>query len=368
MKNKKRIIIVAAIILVIAFFVISGLNSSSSSTPVYTTAEVTKGDITSSVTASGTLIASKVQYGGFRVPGRIAEINVKQGDTVKAGQQLAKLDVTDLQNALSKAQYNFNAAVYKRDQTSSAPGADANAVKQAQQQVNTTWIDVQTAQNNLNNAVLVSNYDGVVAQVNGNIGDNVQATGNTSAITGQTSAVVTVIDETSYQVQMSISEGDIAQVKQDQSVTVTFDAIPDKSFTGKVTSVDLLGTTVSNVVSYSAKATIENLDPQVKVGMGANIAISIDSRKDVLLVPNSAVKKANGERTVQVMRNGIPESVKVEIGLSNDTQTEITSGLNQGDTIVIAVTTKTVSNNQFSNPFGGTVNRGTSSSTSSTTK
>jgi hypothetical protein len=98
--------------------------------------------------------------------------------------------------------------------------------------------------------------------------------------------------------------------------------------------MDSLGTLTSGVVSYNVTIGFDSLDPRIKPEMSVSAAIITGVKSDVLLVPNSAVKTQNGNSYVQVLVGQTPENRTVEVGLSNDTQTEIISGINAGDNVV----------------------------------
>lgn len=150
---------------------------------------------------------------------------------------------------------------------------------------------------------------------------------------------------------ISLNEVDIAKVSVGQKATLAFDAIEDLTITGKVVEVDAVGTTNSGVVSYGVTVAFDVQDERVKPGMTVTVNIILSSKSDVLLVNTSAIKAINGESYVQVMASGTPEKRVVTTGDSNDTQTEITSGLDEGETII----TQTITT-------GGTSSSGSSSS------
>ena len=138
----------------------------------------------------------------------------------------------------------------------------------------------------------------------------------------------------STQAVVSLSEVDAVKVKADQKVTITMDAYPNKTFTGKVAIVDTNGTTSSNVTTYPATIVFDNAPDVVYPNMAVDAKIITNVKDNVILVPSAAVSTTNGASTVRIMKNGNVTSTAVEIGLSNDTQTEIVSGVSEGDTVV----------------------------------
>jgi len=183
-------------------------------------------------------------------------------------------------------------------------------------------------------------FDGVVAKIDLKKGD--QVSGGTVAatlITKQRTADIT------------LNEVDVAKVKVGQKVTLTFDAVEGLSLTGEVAEVDSIGTVSQGVVNYNVKIVFDTQDDRVKLGMSVSASIITDIKQDVLTIPNSAIKTAGGRQYVEVpdedvsdsslninsgiiLKNPIKQQT-VEVGLTNDTEAEITSGLNEGDKIII---------------------------------
>ncbi len=203
-------------------------------------------------------------------------------------------------------------------------------------------------------------FNGMIAKINVQKGDSV--------FNG--TAVATVI--TKQQVaEISLNEVDVSKVKAGQKVNLAFDAVSDLTMTGQVSEVDSLGTVSQGVVNYGVKIIFDTQDGRVKPGMSVSAAIIIDVKQDALLVPNSAVKNMGGSYYVETLQNpptetggaaGVassapPQQLPIEIGASNDSSTEITSGLNDGEQIIsrtITATTKsTAATGQGLFPTGG---------------
>ena len=237
--------------------------------------------------------------------------------------------------------------------------------------IQTAELTVQQRQNALNNAYnkladysIKAPFGGVVGAVNVKVGDtNSTADAVASMITRQKIATI------------SLNEVDVAKISLSQKATLTFDALPDLSISGEVVEIDNIGTVDQGVVTYNIKINFDTQDDRVKPGMSVSAAIITDSRTDVLMVPSGAIKNSGGQTTVQVVDNppagsvssagavslsSSPRSVTVTTGSSNDTDTEIVSGLNEGAVIVVrtvnsggTASNTTTSNNQTRTIFGG---------------
>jgi HlyD family secretion protein len=137
-------------------------------------------------------------------------------------------------------------------------------------------------------------------------------------------------------VDVEVSEVDIDRVKVGQDATLTFDAIQDKAYQGKVTEVGQVGVAVQGVVNFEAEVEVLNPDASIKPGMTAAVDIVVTQLEDVLLVPNRAVRVQDGQRVVYVMRNGKLAQVEITLGVSSDSYSQVLEGdLQAGDLIVL---------------------------------
>jgi HlyD family secretion protein len=198
-------------------------------------------------------------------------------------------------------------------------------------------------------------FDGIIGKVDAQVANGASAS----------TALATIITKNSI-ATIALNEIDIAKIQNGQKVTLTFDAVPDLSITGTVAQVDQIGTISQGVVSYNVQITFDTQDSRIKPGMSISAAVVTNVKPDVLMVPTSAIKTTGGNKVVQIASGqnvpmtsatqaGVvlaaqPQSIQVETGDANDTDTEITSGLSEGDVIVTrtisgtAVTTQTAGN------------------------
>ncbi len=204
---------------------------------------------------------------------------------------------------------------------------------------------VDQAQNTLNDAKqalqdysVTAPFSGVISTVPVQEGELV--TSNT--------VLATLITEKQF-AEISLNEVDVAKIKIGQKVTLTFDAIPDLSMSGKVAEIDSTGMVSQGVVTYIVKVSFDTQDNRIKPAMSVSAAIITDIKQDVLVVPNSAVKSQNGSSYVEKFNTPltpptdggvgsiskiIPNKIPVEVGIANDSQSEIISGLKEGDEII----------------------------------
>ena len=204
-------------------------------------------------------------------------------------------------------------------------------------------------------------FDGTISSVNVKNGDSVSS--NTTIATIVTKQKIA---------EISLNEIDAAKISLSQKATITFDAINGLTITGAVSEIDTLGTVSQGVVSYNAKITFDTQDDRIKPGMSMSLNIITDAKQDALIVPNSAVKTSGGLYYVLVFNqrsdltsasasqgfisDTAPTQKAVEIGLADDTNTEIINGLSEGDQIVVRTISGTSASSSASST-SGTTNR-----------
>lgn len=473
-RKKRYLIIAAAVILLGGYFAWKARGSSDQVQYVTSTAQ--KGMIASSVSASGNVTVANSCNVTAQVSGTVANLAVKPGDTVKAGQVLfdivndqlddnlsksaasvaqaqsqvdsassqsaqaqtqldndsgaagapATANITALQNqviaaqtqvniaqnaynasptpdnleklqqaqaSLSQAQASLTKARQQNQAASETAASDTSkvsaansAVSAAESNLTAAQADYQNQQETADKRTVTAPMNGTVMEVNVKNGDSVGggsgsasssssssssgssgsdasgASGSSGGSSGSGSSgsgssgsgssgssVPIVIDDLgSMTATVQVSEVDITNVAIGQKAALTFDAIDGLSLTGKVTGIDSSGTVSSGVVNYNVTITLDTGDARLKPGMSVNAEITTAVKQDVLTVPSSAVKTEGSTQYVQVMVNGTPRDQLVTTGLSNDTSTEIDSGLKEGD----AVVTQTINPNASSGSSG----------------
>ncbi len=252
-----------------------------------------------------------------------------QNATIDYNTALANYNITasNISNdtSLKQAQTQF-----ERDQVA-LEQAQRNldtSMRTAQAQLDSSQTAFDQATRNLEKARLYAPFDGIVAQVGFGVGD--------SAGSG---TAITIVDLSQLQVKVTIAEVDVAKIKAGQTAQMTLDALPGMTYNAKVLAIGPVATVTQGVVNYPVTVAITNNDGQVKPGMTANLAIAVDQRENVLLVPLRAVRTLGNQKTVTVEYKGQSIAVPVTTGLSNDQYVEITSpGIQEGDQVSIQQT------------------------------
>ena len=359
MNKKKTLVIVAvAAIAALAVWLLSGGKKEEKIT--FDTAAVAPANIMNSITATGTIEPVTSVTVGTQVSGIVSKLFVDYNSVVKKGQVIAELDKTNLMSQLNTAktqlataqsQLNYQTANYKRYKTLFEKGLVAaddfdNAklsYTQAKEQVVSAKEEVQRAQTNLGYATITSPIDGVV------LSKSVEE-GQTVAASFSTPELFTIAqDLTNMQVVADVDEADIGDVKEGERVTFTVDAYPDDTFKGEVKQVRQEATTTNNVVTYEVVISAPNADLKLKPGLTANVTIYTAERKGVLSVPSKALRftpqketvgkmkivdVANAKNKVWTIEGNSIVAHKVNIGMTDGTNTQIVGGIAEGTKIV----------------------------------
>jgi len=232
----------------------------------------------------------------------------------------------DLANATLKS-----AQIYLAALTGGTIPADATGT--ALLQLEQDRLAVQTAQENLDAAKLTAPFDGTITQSNA----------VPQAVVSAGTQAFQIDDLSSLLIDVQVVEVDINHVQVGQPAAITFDAIPNKTYTGKVVSTDLAGTAASNSVNFNVTVQITNADAQVKPGMSANVTVTTNKVDNALLVPTTSIfTDTNGGQYVYLVQNGATTKVPVTVGAVSDSTTQVTSNsLKAGDTIVLSFASTT---------------------------
>ena len=338
-------------------------------------------DVTTSVTATGTIEPVTSVDVGTQVSGIVSKLYVDYNSVVKAGDVIAELDRTNLISELSSAQANLKSAQsdlnyqktnYERYQILYDKGLiSANDYEQArlsyikaQQTVTHHKESVKKAQTNLGYATITSPIDGVVLKKEVEEGQTVASSFNTPTL------FTIARDLTDMRVIADVDEADIGEVKEGQRVKFTVDAFPNDTFHGTVTQVRQQATTESNVVTYEVVISAPNQDLKLKPGLTANVVIYTLEVPNVLAIPSKALRfkpseaMLNKGETIIDTDNPVKvwtkegtnlKAIAIQTGVTNGTLTQVTNGLQAGAKIITDVQSNIGemmdSQQQSSNPF-----------------
>lgn len=330
-----------------------------------------------------------------KASGEIKELPIEEGDIVKKGQLIARLDATTAKNDFDQAQADLEVARVALSQATKQAQRQKQLYEQgliseldyensvlAKEQANSNLVRAETAleyaKERLSDTIIKSPIDGIILKKFVEKGQIIAS--GISAVTGGTT-IVTVADMSRAYVRTSVDEVDIGQIAPTQKATVIAESYPDREFYGEVLQIHPLAKVEQNVTTFDVTIEVDNSEGLLMAGMNASVEIIAGFRENVLLVPREALtdartivkmlgvspvgagqyanikkpdrrgkeaehpgmmvnKSTNPKRMVIVIVNGQEEPREVEIGLSNFEKAEILSGLVEGDTVLTTVTSK----------------------------
>ncbi|MDK7254454.1 efflux RND transporter periplasmic adaptor subunit [Haemophilus sp. UMB1048] len=370
------------------FFILLGLlvaagaayyffSSNSKQETTYLTESVTRGNVEKTVVASGSVESVNEVDVGAQASGKITKLYVKLGQEIKKGEMIADIDSTTQINTLNtkkaalvsyqaqlkakKTAYDVALSSYNRlsklytqkatslDSVNTAKSTLDNAkaeMEAIEANIKQAEIEVNTAETNVGYTKITAPMDGTVISVPVSEGQTVNANQTTPTI-------VTIADLSKMKIKPEISEGDITKVKAGQEVSFTILSDSQTVYHSVIDSVDPANTTTSDssstsslssssssttsAIYYYANVLIDNPDRTLRIGMTTENNIKIANAKDVLLVSNMAIQKRDGKSFVNVLNDkNQPEPREVEIGVQNDFKTEIKSGLNESEKVIVS--------------------------------
>ncbi len=374
--NRSKGMLIGALVLLLGAFIVWWLMPvQASADGRYATAVLARGDITQSVAANGTLNPVVLVSVGSQVSGIVKSIHADFNGKVKAGQILLELDPTlnraQLQQSeanLASAQASFELAQANEARTRGLFAQEyvarqdldvaVQALKAAAAQLAVARAQVVRDRRNLDNTVIRSPVAGVVVSREVDVGQTVAAS-------LQSPVLFKIAQDLSHmQIDTSYAEADIGNIRVGQAATFRVDAFPNRTFSGQVRQVRLNPTTQQNVVTYDVVVAVDNLDQALLPGMTAYVNIMIAQRKDVLVVPNAALRfrpadagaraeqgrngggrqkpdgNGNGETMpmgiVYVLDKGQPRPLRIPVGITDNRMTEVTGGeIREDDAVIV---------------------------------
>jgi HlyD family secretion protein len=394
-KRRRRIILVSIVALVLVgggYGVYAALKPSHDIDPSKL-ASVERGDLARVVVATGKIQPrSKVEIKS-KASGMVKQLLVDYDDKVKQGQVLAELDKVQLQAIVREAQANYQAAQAARDSAMAslernkvdAEGPDVPYLKlsmeraqqmykdgvisksfvedaeknyqlalnkqmsaqrnltvsraeiaKAEAQVAQAKASLENAEEDLRNSTIVSPIDGLVLSRDVSVGDGVSSI---LILGSQATLVMTLGDTSEVYVQGKVDEADIGKVYLGQPARIVVESFKDKKFIGKVTRISPFGKEKDNVTTFEVRVSISNPTGELKANMTANAEVILEEKKDVLMVPEASLiydkdRNASVELPDPKADNG-KKKIAVKLGISNGVKTEIVSGLNEKQQVIL---------------------------------
>ncbi len=370
----------------------------------YNTVTAGRGELTATVTATGTLNPVVNVTVGSQVSGRISKLNVDYNSVVVSNQVIAEIDPAtyqaaveqasaDLANAkanleLQQAQYDRSCELYTNKLIS---GSDFDIARAS---LDSAAATVKIKQASLSNSRVNLNYCKILSPVDGVVISRAVELGQTVASSFSTPTIFQIANDlTKMQIDANVAEADIGLVIEGQSVDFLVDAYPNRTFHGSVAQVRNSPITVNNVVTYDTVISVTNADYKLKPGMTANVSIIVAQRDDALKIPNAALRvrlpdnavvltnaasgtlptngvamgkgsrKGKGGRGIRTVYGLAGDAhapqlkpLQIKTGITDGLFTEVVDGLKEGDVVVTGVAqpgTPGSTSTSTSSPFGG---------------
>jgi membrane fusion protein, macrolide-specific efflux system len=309
------------------------------------TATVTRGTVQETVSASGTIASARTVGANFSATGTVSKILVRAGQRVRAGQLLTRLDDSSAREQLAAARVALRSARASLATTEDTLGCSvpsdcstskAATLLSAKASEASAKLQVQQDEEAVAATRLTAPIDGTVVSINGFVGQAVAAGGTTDGTSG--TDVLVVADLSHLELVGDFSETDVAKLMVGQRATVSLDALPNTTVRATVVRIDRASTVVNNVVTYEVALRLRGRPKGIRLGQSGSATVIVAEARNALTVPSAVVQSAGGQSFVTVLRGDRQVRTPVQVGLEGDQTTEITSGLRQGDRVVIPTT------------------------------
>lgn len=367
LKKRPKLLIAVALVVIcsIGAYAYYEHTASASKAGAVETAEVTRMNIKSSISATGVISPVNSVEVSPKITARISTVAVKENDRVEKGQVVATLDGKDYAAKKDQAQYKLTNAQLKYERAKALYEAGAGSkqdLDNAQFEYDTAASSLSEAESDVAETVITAPMSGVV------VGE--PKTPGTMAVQGNSSptVIMRIADTGTKQIIAKVDETDIGKIKVGQDATFTVDSYTNKTFTAHVSKISQTDTTYSwdttnttsssaassaSVIYYYVTLDVDDPNDDLRLGMTARVDIITSQKENALVVPIAALKTNNsGSYVVVVHDDGSTENVMVQTGIYSDDYVEITSGLSVGDKVSIAYTSsgKSSENNKQQGP------------------
>lgn len=377
--KKSKILIILLILGVGGYFVYDKFFKVKEEEVEFITKKAKKGSFSKKVDATGEIFATELIDVGAQVSGQIKKLYVKLGNQVKKGDMIASIDSSTQQNSIdnkeaqlaiykaqlesakvalniAKTQFDRENALFAKNATSKQEfesakntfSSNSAKIKELEAQIKQTNIELSTAKINLGYTKITAPRDGTVVSVQVEEGQTVNANQTTPTI-------VNIADLSRVKMKMQIAEGDITKIKVGTPVEYSILSEPTKKFQTTVSSIDPGLTTLSDgsygssssskssyssssssssAVYYYAQSIVDNKDGILRIGMTTQNELLIANVEDAIIVPSIGIKKDENGTFVYVLKDGKPVKTAVKTGIKDNLDTQIISGINEGDEII----------------------------------
>jgi RND family efflux transporter MFP subunit len=351
MKKRRTLIITICVVvigIVLAIVLTRGAGREATPSDI---AAVTRGDIVRTVLVDGNLVMPHKADLSFGVTGTVTEVLVDEGDDVTKDQLLARLDAPSLESSVEMAELQVEIAeeqvkaaraqyeIAEINLDESPPTVSEDVLELQVDIAKASWetaklnleiaeLSLESAELNLEKAVIVAPFDGVIADITITEGKDVSAA-------ALAAPAISLVDTSEIEMRGFIDEIDITIVKVGQAANITLDALPDEEINGRVAFVSLVGTTLAGIVVYDTTITLENPVDELRDGMTATAEVIIERRDDVLFIPNRALHGTWENPWVLVLVDEQVEEREITLGLTDGINTEVLSGLEAGEKVVL---------------------------------
>ena len=377
--KKTKILIILLILGVGGYFIYDNFFKVKDEKVEFITKKAKKGSFSKKVDATGEIFATELIDVGAQVSGQIKKLYVKLGDQVKKGDMIASIDSSTQQNSIdnkeaqlaiykaqlesakvalniAKTQFDRENALFSKNATSKQEfesakntySANSAKIKELEAQIKQTNIELSTAKINLGYTKITAPRDGTVVSVQVEEGQTVNANQTTPTI-------VNIADLSHVKMKMQIAEGDITKIKVGTPVEYSILSEPTKKFQTTVSSIDPGLTTLSDgsygssssskssyssssssssAVYYYAQSIVDNKDGILRIGMTTQNELLIANVEGAIIVPSIGIKKDENGTFVYVLKDGKPVKTAVKTGIKDNLDTQIISGINEGDEII----------------------------------
>ena len=377
--KKTKILIILLILGVGGYFAYDKFFKVKDEKVEFITEKAKKGSFSKKVDATGEIFATELIDVGAQVSGQIKKLYVKLGDQVKKGDMIASIDSSTQQNSIdnkeaqlaiykaqlesakvalniAKTQFDRENALFAKNATSKQEfesakntySANSAKIKELEAQIKQTNIELSTAKINLGYTKITAPRDGTVVSVQVEEGQTVNANQTTPTI-------VNIADLSRVKMKMQIAEGDITKIKVGTPVEYSILSEPTKKFQTTVSSIDPGLTTLSDgsygssssskssyssssssssAVYYYAQSIVDNKDGILRIGMTTQNELLIANVEGAIIVPSIGIKKDENGTFVYVLKDGKPVKTAVKTGIKDNLDTQIISGINEGDEII----------------------------------